>query len=246
MQAGRNRSSRSTWVTLAFILLVLTAPTRAQDYRGDLGTNLGLASDYLSEASDAIAECNEDLLGCIRDPEATADRIDNATAGLEGVVSNLSLLDPPAEHQANHNLLLQGFDKIVAGFSLYSQALRDREPTSLIDGLELIQEGKEEVNTATSSILGDQNLPVDIVLVVTLGVVGAAVAMFIVLALLLLRLRQNHLDAIHRNLATCPVCDEILDKWWTFRMSQIREWQQNHLKGHRQERESSLPSGSQR
>lgn len=198
-----------------------------------------MASGFLSEASDAIAECNEQLLDCVQNPEPTASRIDTARVGLEGVVLNLTELEPPPEHAANHDLLLQGFNKVILGFSLYSQALRDREPGVLIDGLELIQEGKDDVSTATSSILGNEGPATNVILFVTVGVVGATVAMSVVLALLLLRLRKDRMSEVHRTLATCPVCGEVLDSWWTFRTRQIREWQRDHLKGHRSGGESA-------
>lgn len=230
-------------MAVGFLLtvLVLAPQAGAQDYLTDLGTSLDLAGDFLDEAAAAIEECNVALIDCLRNPDPTADRIEAANLGLQGVITNLSLLQPPAEHAASHDQLLLGLGKVSTGLTLYTEGLRQNDPTKLARASDALRDGRDDIRTATNAIASQSAGSTDLLTLVTFAVIAAAGAMVVLLVVLVRSAHRQRLNTLHKELATCPLCGEVLDQWSTYKVGQIRTWQQEHLKSHRDE---GLPPGS--
>lgn len=203
-------------------------------YFAELTGQLEVATSHLDEASAAIGDCNDDFLGCLRDPGPTSDRLNASAIGLEGVRSNLTELAAPSQFNSSHQLLTSGFHRVADGFVLYGESLRERDLDKLDLAAEEIRSGKLEIETASASILGQTSRGLDLVLVLTIAVLATAASVG-VLMVVLLREGVRTQRSGKKRLGTCPKCGEVLDQYWTFRKGQIEEWRRNHLKSHVQE-----------
>ncbi len=234
--------ARTTSIFLFLAVLVLIAPRASgQDYLTDLNRNLELVSDFLEEAAVAIEDCVTDLLTCLRNPEEFAARVDAANLGLEGVTANLSLMEAPAEHGGSHALLISGFDEVSMGLTLYSQGLRENDPSKLTLAAKVIRDGRADIQAAMSAITSVPSGDISLIAILTLAIIGAAGGMAVLLVILLRIVYRKRLDQIQKELATCPVCGEVLDRWETYKEKQIRKWQAEHLRSHRRDETDPPP-----
>ncbi len=219
----------------AVVAPTLSASGSTESYLDALSVNLGETSTQLNRAAEAIEECNVELLECLREPEAYAERIDDANEGLTRVHFNLSTIQVPSQYSTDHFRLLRGLSNVMDGLYLYSESLRMRDPSRLGDALELIRAGRDDIQAATDSILAETSQPLDMIQITTVIVVIATGGLAVLLVILLRRARSERLSFLHDELATCPQCGEVLDQWWTFRPGQIRQWQTTHLASHERE-----------
>ncbi len=224
------------------VLTILAPLASGQDYLNDLSTNLEQASAFLDEAAVTIEECTRGLIACLQDPEDIAGRVDMANQGLQGVTANISAMTAPAEHTASHNLLIEGLDEVTMGLTIYTQGLRENDPSKLVLASEVIRAGQDDIRTATSAIAGQPPPNPSPVGIVTIGVVAAAGGMAVLLVFLLRETHRQRLDHLQKELATCPLCGQVLDGWETYKVKQIRRWQTEHLQSHQEEGEPPPPS----
>ena len=228
--------ARPTAIFLFLAVLVLLAPKASgQDYLTDLNSNLELASGFLEEAAVAIEDCLTGLITCLRDPEEFAARVDAANRGLQGVTANLSLMEAPAEHAGSHALLISGFNEVSMGLALYSEGLRQNDPSKLTLAAEVIRDGRADIQAATSAITSVPSGDSSLIAILTFAIIGGAGGMAVLLVILLRTLYRKRLDQIQKELATCPLCGEVLDGWETYKEKQIRKWQAEHLRSHRRD-----------
>ncbi len=212
---------------------MLIAPKASgQDYLTDLNSNLELASDFLEEAAVAIDDCVTAFFACLGDPEESAARVDAANRGLQGVTANLSLMEAPAEHAGSHALLISGLDEVSMGLTLYSEGLRENDPSKLTLAAEVIRDGRADIQAATTAITSAPSGDISLVTILTFAIIGGAGGMAVLLVILLRTLYRKRLDQIQKDLATCPLCGEVLDRWETYKEKQIRKWQAEHLRSH--------------
>lgn len=230
----------ATAVILAGILLaVVPASTSEETYLQDLTAEFETSTIYLDEAAAAISLCNDRLLACLQTPEPTARRLDNASLGLEGVLTNLTALDVPATYAASHALLETGFQQIIDGLRLYATGLRERDVDTMSSGADLVREGRGNISTANNAIFGRSVAGIDFLLILSIAVVATAAALGVLVFYVARDVRQNRQGRIRDSGATCPKCGQVLDKWWTYRGWQIRQWRSDHLKTHEAEAGSS-------
>lgn len=230
-------------LVVAIILPLLASQASGQDFIRDLAFNLDQASRFIGDAAAAIDECNTMFLDCLSKPEEFVLRLDAANRGLGNASLNISQLAAPPEHTSGHALLLQGLGNVSQGLSLYAEGLQDRQPTKLNLAIDLIQEGKEKIEAATAAILGQPTGGLDLVTILTAVVVIAAVALVVTIVVLVRFVRRQRLIRIQDELATCPQCGEVLDRWWSYRARQIKEWKATHLRSH--QTETDKPSNDQ-
>lgn len=195
-------------------------------------------------AAIAIEECTRNLVACLQDPEAIAGRLDTANQGLQGVTANISAMTPPAEHAASHDLLVEGLSEVSMGLTVYTQGLRETDPSKLVLASELIGAGRDDIRTARIAIAGQPPANTNLIGIVTIGVVAAAGGLAVLLVFLLRTANRQRLDHRQKELATCPLCGQVLDGWETYKVKQIRTWQTEHLQSHQEEGE--IPPSSDR
>ena len=242
------RSSILLWFTsagLALALLLLVAPpvsASEETYLRNLSLELERSTKYLDEAGAAISACNDNLIACLQTPEPTAQRIDNATLGLQGVRANLTAMEVPPKYTASHVQLETGYQQVIDGFRLYAAGLRERDLDKLSGGADLVREGRGNVTTASAAILGRPATTLDLVLILLLAVIATAAALGVLIFFVGRRAWESRRERIRDEWATCPKCGEVLDQWWTYRQWQIRQWRSDHLKSH--ERDTATAKGS--
>lgn len=205
-----------------------------ESYTSSLSVLLSEASDFLSQASEAIDGCNQDFTNCLRQPDEFADQIDQAREGLEGVLADLGQLTPPGNLASSHDLLQGGFLKVINGLSLYAEGIREADAVKLGGALDLVHSGRVDIEAATAAITSSGGSGgLDPILILEI-VGGVAIAMMgVLIALLVRQARRTRLAQVESELATCPVCGEVLDGWQTYRSRQIREWRTTHLLSHK-------------
>lgn len=220
------------------ILALLAAPTAVsqETYIQELSAQLGVAQEYLDAAGDAIRDCDSAIVTCLQNPEGYATRIDAAVAGLIGVQGNLSAMAVPPIYAQDHALLVSGFGKVTDGLALYAQGIRQGEPDQLSAGADLIHDGKVDIETASSRILAKPPGGEGLFLILIAAIIVIAGALLVLMVVVYRQAASGRRDRIERELATCPVCGEVLDGWRTYRTRQIRDWREAHLKSHAQDR----------
>ena len=220
------------------LLQLLLAPTVAPQgtYPEELSTQLEIAGGHLADAGDAIRDCDAVIISCLGNPEPYATRIDAAVAGLNEVQINLSAMTVPGAHAQDHQLLRSGIAKVTDGLALYASGIRAGDPALMSQAADLVHEGTGEIEAARARILAQPAGVNQLFLVLIVSAVGIT---FALAALIVAAYRQGASDRrrkLEEEVATCPVCGEVLDRWSTYRRRQIREWREAHLKTHAQER----------
>lgn len=214
----------------------LLAPTplvaaSEQSYLDALTVQLEVAGQHFAEAAAAIRECNEEFFQCFSEPEEFAQRIDLAALGLSGVRDNLSRVAVPDGYTSIHDQLSRGFGQVVDGLSLYAAGLRESDPDRLDEAADLVEIGKGNIDAATTAIRTRSQADFDFSLIAIIAVVAMACSVGVLTFILVQQLRRDRTDGKEKS-ATCPVCGQMLDQWWTFRVSQVREWRTDHLGVH--------------
>ncbi len=179
-----------------------------------------------------IDECGDQFFECLTQPEGYGSRIDQARDGLEGVLLNLSGLDVPVAYASSHALLQQGLASVIEGLSLYATGIRELDLDKLEDASELVRSGKQDIDKATSDIASQPSGGVDLTLLLTLTGGVAVPVMGVLLFILVRQVRKTQRAYVERELATCPICGEVLDRWWTYRTKQVRAWLATHTRSH--------------
>jgi len=226
---------RRAAIVLAAVTSLL-APTSLvaaseQTYLDALTVQLEIAGQHFAEAAAAIRECNEEFFQCFSEPEQFAQRIDLAALGLSRVRDNLSGIAVPESYTSIHAQLSRGFGQVVDGLSLYAAGLRESDPDRLGEAADLVEIGKGNIDTATTAIRTRSQADFDFSLIALIAVVVMTCSVGILIFTLVRQLRRDRTDGMKKS-ATCPVCGETLDQWWTFRVSQVREWRTDHLGMH--------------
>lgn len=216
----------------AFAFAAVGIHASAQDYRTLLSEHLSEASVFLDDTSQAIDQCNRALIGCFVNPEDIATRIDQANQGLRQVVANLSAMEVPEPYAIDHALLSLGFGNVTNGLTLYTTGLRSKDPGTLGVAADLISDGNNQIRDAVNAIFAPPPPGLDLIQLLTYIVIAAAIGLSLLLYALLRVARQQGRTYIEKELATCPECGEVLDRWRTFRTRQIRDWQETHLRSH--------------
>lgn len=208
------------------------ASGQGDTYLQDVAVEFEVATVHLDEAAEAIARCNDALIACLQEPEPTAGRLDNASVGLEAVLANLTNLDVPSAYASSHALLETGFQQVIDGLRMYAQGLRQRDVDTLSAGADLVREGRNNISTANNAIFGQAPAAINLLLILIIAVFVTAAAVGVLVFIIVRDMRRTHQGRVRNELATCPTCGAVLDRWWTYRGWQIRQWRSDHLKAH--------------